>query len=44
MFCEMRVMSFVIKVCVLQFIVCKCVDGSIVLLGFAGGMVDDLDG
>ena len=43
LFCVRRVMFFVIKVCVLQFIVCKRVAGSVVL-EFAGGMVNDLDG
>ena len=42
-FCVMRVMSFVIEECVLRFIVCRCVSGSVVL-GFAGGVADDLDG
>ena len=33
--CVMRVMSYVIEECMLQFIVCRCIDGSVVL-GFAG--------
>ena len=39
--CVMRVMSFKVGEGVSQFIVCKFVISSVVL-GFAGGVVDDL--
>ena len=42
MLCVMRVISFVMGEGVSQYIVCKCVVGSIVL-GFAGNVVDDLE-
>jgi len=42
-FCVMRVMSFVMEEDVSQFIVCKCVVGSVVFR-FCGDVVDDLDG
>ena len=38
----LRVMPFAMGEHVSQFIVCKCVDGSVVL-DFAGGVVDDLE-
>jgi hypothetical protein len=41
--CVMRVMYFMIRERVLQLIVCTYVAGYIVL-GFAGGVVDVLDG
>ncbi len=39
----MRVMPFVMGGCVLQLVIYTCVGGS-VLLGFAKGVVDKLDG
>ena len=41
-FCVMRVMLFAVVEIVLQFLVCDCVVVSVVV-GFAGGVVDDLD-